>query len=144
MADDDFHAPTPGLAHAFDMIVEYAPPLDVGLIATGGKLSQHPVKGGSFEGSGLCGRLVGGAETLLERADGVTSIEASYYIAFANGAVVHAFGKGYRTVDRAFRGMRLTLLFEAAEEDAVAELATRAFVAERREGGTITQIHRIT
>lgn len=143
---DGFHAPTPGLAPAFDMVVEFARPLDVGQIATGGRRVQHVVTGGSFEGSGLSGRVAGGAETVLERADGVISMEASYYIALANGALVHAFGKGYRTREEAggFHGLRLTLMFEAAEDGAAAELATRAFIAERGEGRNLTQIYRIT
>jgi hypothetical protein len=122
-----FTAPTPGLAHVFDMAVERGAPLVVGAIATGGRRSQVPVIGGSFSGLGLSGRLTGGGETLLERADGVTAVEASYYITFSDGAVARCFGTGYCTA----AGMRLALLFEAAEDCSVAELATRAFIAEQ-------------
>jgi len=128
---DTFTAPTPGLAPVFDMQVERGAPLVVGDIATGGRRSHVPVTGGTLTGLGLSGRLTGGGETLLERADGVTAIEASYYIAFADGAVARCFGTGYGTADG---GMRLALLFEAAEECSVAELATRAFLAEQAPG----------
>ena len=142
---ETFTAPTPGLVHAFDLIVERGRPVIVGDIATGGRRSHVPVCGGTFEGEGLSGRLIGGGETLLERADGVTAIEASYYIAFANGAVARCFGTGYRTADS---GMRLALLFEAAKGSSVAALATRSFVAEQAPGsspgaGAILSISRI-
>lgn len=142
--EQDFSAPEPGLAHAFDMRVERGPPVEVGLIATGGRRRQVPVTGGSFVGGGLAGTLVGGAETLLERADGVTMVEASYYIAFAGGAVARCFGNGYLTRRDGFAGTRLALLFEAEEGGPVAELATRAFLAEQPEGAAVTTILRIT
>lgn len=140
MEDGDFSAPAPGLAHAFAMKAERGEPVDIGLTATGGRRSQVPVIGGSFVGSGLNGTLVGGSELLLERADGVTVIEANYYIAFTNGAAARCFGTGYRTGG----GTRLSLLFEAAEGGPVAELATRAFLAELPDGAGVTTIARIT
>lgn len=140
MEDGDFSAPAPGLTHAFDMKVERGDPVDIGLTATGGKRSQVSVTGGSFIGGGLNGTLVGGSELMLERADGVTVVEANYYIAFANGAAARCFGTGYRTAG----GMRLSLLFEAAEGGPVAELATRAFLAEWPDGAGVTTIARIT
>ena len=137
---ETFTAPTPGLTPVFDMMVERGAPLVVGDIATGGRRSHVPVTGGTFTGLGLSGRLTGGGETLLERADGVTAIEASYYIAFTDGAVARCFGTGYRTAET---GMRLALLFEAAEECSVAELATRAFLAEQAPGSALLSISRI-
>ncbi len=139
-----FTAPSPGFAHAFDAIIERGEPVTVGVIATGGTRVYRPVRGGSIEGSGFFGTFVGGGETLLERADGVTDVEASYYIVFANGAAARCFGKGYITRDDTFTGLRLALLFEAAEDSPVAELATRAFMAEQAQGGSLMQIARIT
>lgn len=141
---DPLEAPTPGLAHAFAMIVEYGARMEVGGIATGGVRRYIPVTGGTFEGEGLSGRLTGGGDTLLERADGVTMIEASYYVAFADGAVARCFGAGYRTADGSFVGTRLSLLFEAAEGSSVAMLATRAFVGEQADGSSLLSISRIT
>ncbi|MBN8831392.1 MAG: DUF3237 family protein [Sphingomonadales bacterium] len=132
-------APTPDLLPAFTMRIERAAPIVVGAIATGGARHHVPVASGTFEGEGLAGNLVGGGETLLERADGVTVIEASYYIAFTDGAVARCFGTGYRTGALT----RLSLLFEAAEESSVAPLATRAFIAEQQEGSPTMTICRI-
>lgn len=139
----ELEAPTPGFAHAFDMTMERADPVTVGDIATGGRRIYVPLAGGLFEGEGLSGRLVTGGEMLLQRADGVTVVEASYYIAFADGAVARCFGNGYRTRDGDFAGMRLSLLFEAAEGGSVAALATRAFVAEQPDGSATLSISRI-
>lgn len=142
--EDDFKASPPGFAHAFDVKIERGETVLVGKVATGGVRRMRPVKGGTFEGSGLFGELVGGGEVLLERADGVTSVEASYYIAFANGTTARAFGTGYLTRDGDFRGLRVPLLFEAAEDGPAAELANRAFVAEQAEGSPLMTIARIT
>lgn len=141
---DDFTAPSPGFDHAFDAIIEREAPVTVGSIATGGRRIYRPIKGGSIEGSGFSGTFVGGGETLLERADGVIDVEASYYIAFANGAAARCFGKGYITRGDRFSGLRLALLFEAAEDGPAAELATRAFMAEQAQGSRLMQIARIT
>jgi hypothetical protein len=132
-------APEPGLLPAFEIIPERGTPVVVGAIATGGTRTWVPVTGGSFQGEGLSGHLSGGGETLLERADGVTVVEASYYIAFADGAVARCFGTGYRTTG----AMRLSLLFEAAEDSSVAALATRAFIAEQADDSATMTLCRI-
>lgn len=139
----NLQAPIPGLAPAFDMKLKRGEPISVGEIATGGRRSYVPVIGGAFEGEGLSGTVHGGGETLLERADGVTMVEASYYIAFADGTVARCFGTGYRTKGETFAGARLSLLFEAAEDGSVAALATRAFIAEQAEGSETMTINRI-
>lgn len=125
-------APTPGLADAFELLLIRGTPIDVGAIATGGRRSHVPVTGGTFVGEGLAGEVRGGGELQLARNDGVITVEANYYIAFADGAVARCFGTGYRTNSAEFTGMRLSLLFEAAEDTSVASLATRAFLAEQK------------
>ncbi len=135
-----FTAPTPDLVQAFDLVLEHGSVAIVGAIATGGVRSHHPITGGSFSGEGLSGTVTGGSETWLDRADGVTMVEANYYITFADGAVARCFGQGYRT---AGASTRLALLFEAAEDGSVAGLATRAFLGERVEGSTRLVISRI-
>ena len=135
-----FTAPTPALAPAFDLVLEHGAQAIVGAIATGGVRIYCPITGGSFSGEGLSGRVTGGGETWLERADGVTVVEANYYIDFTDGAVARCFGQGYRTVRV---GTRLALLFEAAEDGSVAALATRAFLAERAEDSAHLAISRI-
>jgi hypothetical protein len=139
----DFQAPTPHLVHVFNMVVDRANAISVGSIATGGRRTYVPVSGGRFEGEGLSGTLVSGGELLLERADGVTMIEASYYIAFPEGTVIRCSGTGYRTSDAGFSGMRLALLFEAPEASSLSELVARAFLAEEPEGTGTMSLSRI-
>jgi len=145
---DTFSAPTPGFEPAYRIDGIFGEPLPVGAIATGGRRSYVPVVGGRFSGEGLEGKLVGGGETLLERANGVVVVEVSFYIAFADGAIVRCFGNGYRTGadDRAapgFRGLRAALLFEAGEDGPLAALATRAFMLEQADGDPVMRIDRI-
>ncbi|MCW2388805.1 hypothetical protein M2333_001851 [Sphingobium sp. B11D3B] len=136
-------APTPGFAPAFRMTPMRAFPVTVGEIATGGQRSYVSIGGGTFVGEGLEGRLVGGSEMHLLRADGVTVVEASYYVAFSDGSFARCFGNGYRTRAPDFEGLRLALLFEAAEDGGVAHLARLAFVAEQAEGSPVLNIERI-
>lgn len=140
---DEFTAPTPGLAHEFDARIERGEPVDIGRIATGGRRLRWPVIGGALTGVERAGEFVGGGETWLERSDGVIEVEADYYIRFAGGATARCFGKGYRTSGGAFAGLRLSLLFETAEEGAAAGFATRAFLAEQPDGSQFMTISRI-
>lgn len=139
----DFHAPAPGFAHAFDMRVKHGKPVKVGQLASGGERTYLPVSGGDFTGEGVTGILVGGGETLFSRADGVTVIEAVYYIECTAGWMLRGFGNGYRTTQGDFIGTRMTLLFEADEEGPLAHLATNAFIAERLPQEDIMAISRI-
>jgi hypothetical protein len=135
-------APTPGLAPAFRLTLQRSPAITVGEIGTGGTRSYSPASG-LFEGEGLRGQIVGGGELHLARMDGVTAVEASYYIAFEDGACVRCFGNGYRTRAPDFAGLRLALLFEAAEASSVAYLANLAFVGEQADGDATLVIERI-
>lgn len=139
----EFHAPSPGLVHVFDMSVERGAPLVVGRLGIGGKRTYLPVLGGSIVGEGLMGNLVGGGETLFDRDDGVTVVEAVYYIEDTAGWTARAFGNGYRTSDGDFVGTRTTLLFEADEDGPMAHLTEAAFVAEQLPGGRLISISRI-
>ena len=58
-------APTPGLAHAFDMEVERGKPVEVGQLAIGGRRSHIPVIGGRFTGEGMTGRLVADRKSVV-------------------------------------------------------------------------------
>ncbi|WP_054530674.1 DUF3237 family protein [Erythrobacter sp. SG61-1L] len=135
-------APTPALVPAFTLDVEFGPVLNVGQLPIGGARSHWPVSGGRLHGEGLDARLAGGSETRFARADGITVVEASYYIE-AEGACARAFGTGYLTTHGDFTGTRLTLLFEAEADSPLARLAGAAYVAERASGGTTLAIHRI-
>ncbi|OJW59806.1 MAG: hypothetical protein BGO57_04995 [Sphingomonadales bacterium 63-6] len=135
-------APTPGLVAAFTLETAFGPTLDVGKLPIGGERSHWPVSGGRFHGEGLEAQVKGGAETRFARADGVTVVEASYYIE-AEGTLARAFGTGYLTTDGEFQGTRLTLLFEAEADGPLAHLAGAAYVAERPAGAAALAIHRI-
>jgi len=125
------------------MEVERGKPVEVGQLAIGGRRSHIPVIGGRFTGEGMTGRLVGGGETLFARADGVTVVEAVYYIESAAGWLARAFGNGYRTTDGDFIGTRMTLLFEADQDGPLAHLAASAFLAEQLPGSPLVSISRI-
>jgi len=136
-------APIPDLAHAFDLEIARGVPVEVGCLASGGVRTYLPVKGGRFVGEGMAGTLVSGGETLFRRANGVTVVEAVYYIQNQDGWVARAFGNGYQTSDGDFIGTRMTLLFEADESGPLAHLATSAFVAEQLPGSDTIAISRI-
>jgi hypothetical protein len=136
-------APTPRLAPAFQMTPQKSAPIIVGETGTGGARSYVSIGGGSFEGEGLEGRVVGGGEMHLLRADGVIVVEASYYIAFSDGSCVRCFGNGYRTSAPDFAGLRLALLFEAESGGSVSHLADRAFIAEQPDGSPVLTIERV-
>lgn len=136
-------SPIPDLAHVFDMAIDYGKPVQVGRLGSGGTRTYMPVSAGRFTGEGMNGTLVGGGETLFQRADGVTVVEAVYYIENQDGWIARAFGNGYRTADGPFIGTRMTLLFEADEEGPLAHLAASAFVAEQLPGSDTIAISRI-
>lgn len=142
MQTDD-QTPIPGLAPAFEFLVERGAPVELGDLAIGGRRTHVPVTGGTVAGDELAGRLVGGAELLFERADGVTVVEASYLLRTGDGHAARAFGQGYRTQTGEFAGTRLTLLFEADEAGPLAGLCAAAFVAEALPGAALLSISRI-
>lgn len=131
--------PIPGLAPAFELAVERGAAVDIGALAIGGRRVQVPVTGGTASGE-LAGSLVGGADILFERADGVTVVEASYYLRSADGAAVRVFGQGYRTAS----GTRLSLLVEAAVDGPLAALSAAVFVAEALPGEALLAVMRVT
>lgn len=130
----------PGLVLCFEIALKRGAPIDVGETGTGGVRRYVPIEGGTIGGPGLSGRVVSGGETLLVRADGVTSIEATYYVENADGWAACGLAKGYRT---AAEGTRMTLLFEASQGGPLAHLAMTAFAAEEADDGRLT-IYRIT
>lgn len=129
----------PILVLSFEMELKRGAPIDVGETGTGGVRRYIPIVGGTIGGPGLLGRVAGGGETLLVRADGVTSIEATYYVENSDGWAACGLAKGYRT---AAEGTRMTLLFEASQDGPLAHLAMTAFAAEEAGEGRLA-IYRI-
>ena len=142
MTPDD-QTPVPSLTHAFDLFVERCPAIEVGEVAGGGRRVHVPIKGGTVDGRGLSGIVVGGSESLLERGGGVAVVEANYLIKADDGTTARAFGHGYRTDDGEFVGMRLSLLFEADEDGSLAHLVRAAFLAEALPGNARLTVMRI-
>lgn len=139
-ADNDI---VPGLAPVFDAVIERGAPVTVGRLAIGGQRVHVPVTGGKFSGEGVFGKIVGGSETLFDRGNGTSVVEAVYYIENAAGAVARAMGAGYRTDTGDFLGIRMSMLFEADEDGPLSHLADSAFVAEQVKGANLMTIWRI-
>lgn len=135
-----FTAPTPSLTAAFDLHLQRAAPIVVGRIGTGGVRSHVTVIGGRLEGRPEGGEIIGGSETRLKRADGVTLVEAAYLIRLACGATVRGHGTGY---EEAGGALRLSLLFETPQEGAVPDAFGRAYVGEQATDSRVMTLHRI-
>ncbi len=132
--------PIPSLADAYALILGPYAVTTIGRLATGGtrRLRTFPI--GRFEGRGIGGRIVSAVETLLDRPDGITVVEAHYIVRTAAGETIRLIGTGYETA-APFAGLRLTIVFEADEDGGCAHLPTRAFLAERPAGGDTLAIH---
>ena len=135
--------PTPTLLAGFTLTVVPGETTEIGRLATGGRRVLRSYSGGSFAGDRLHGRLIGGSEVLLHRPDGVTTIEANFYVKTAAGEAVRLIGTGYATGDGPFVGTRMTIVFEADEDGACGWLTTRAFVGERSDGSDVLTIFEI-
>src|SRR5690554_3158773 len=82
----DPQAPT--LEFAFEEIVALGPAIPVGDTPRG-KRNIIPIPGGTFEGPGIKGEIIGGGwDWQLTRADGCTEIEADYMIGTDDEVVI--------------------------------------------------------
>jgi len=86
---------TPRLAHVFDFDVEVGTPADIGPIGRGRRRSV-PIVGGRFEGSGMSGVILGGADHQIVRDDEVVEIEARYTLRATTGALIGVQSAGIR------------------------------------------------
>jgi hypothetical protein len=130
--------PVPAFAPAFALTIERGAPVEVGALAIGGRRVHAPVTGGTVTGE-LAGELVGGSETMFERADGVTVVEASYYLRDASGAAARIVGQGYRTAEHT----RLSLMVEAAADGPLAPFSAAVFVGEALPGAARLTVQRV-
>jgi len=92
-AQADIH-PTPGVEFALELLVELAPPQEVGATPYGVR-TRIPIVGGTFVGPRIKGKVVsGGADWQLHRADGSTVIEADYMIQADDGTLININNRG--------------------------------------------------
>ena len=65
--------------------------------APGGERRVVPILGGTFEGDGLAGEVLPGADWQWRRADGTLDIDAHYALRERGGAVIEVRSQGLRT-----------------------------------------------
>jgi hypothetical protein len=89
-------AKIPGLAFAFELRVQVGPPLDVGPVP-GGRRRIVAILGGTFEGSGLRGRVLpGGADWQIVRADGLGELDTRYTLETDDSKLIYVQNVGIR------------------------------------------------
>jgi len=87
---------TPELVFAFELRVQVGPPLDVGPIP-GGRRRIVPILSGTFEGSGMKGRVLpGGADWQIVRADGLGELDTRYTLETDDGKLIYVQNAGIR------------------------------------------------
>lgn len=87
---------TPELVFAFELRVQVGPPLDVGPIP-GGRRRIVSILGGTFEGSGMKGRVLpGGADWQIVRADGLGELDTRYTLETDDGKLIYVQNVGIR------------------------------------------------
>jgi hypothetical protein len=88
----------PGLEFAFELRAEVADPLVIGELPTGQTRRIIDIRGGTFEGPRVKGRIrPGGADwQLIRREDGFTDVDARYTLETDSGALVYVTNIGIR------------------------------------------------
>jgi hypothetical protein len=86
----------PELVFALEARVQVGPPLDVGPVP-GGRRRIVPILGGTFEGSGMRGRVrAGGADWQIVRADGLGELDTRYTLETDDGKLIYVQNAGIR------------------------------------------------
>lgn len=89
-------SPMPKLTFAFEVRATVGAPLEVGNVAQG-RRRIVPITGGTFEGSGLRGKVMpGGADWQIIRADGFTELDTRYTLETDKGQIVYVQNAGMR------------------------------------------------
>ena len=87
---------TPGLEHAFDLVVELSRPHEMGECPSGTR-RIIPIVGGSASGALLKGRVLDvGADWQTVASGGVAGLDARYAIETGDGAVIEVVSQGIR------------------------------------------------
>jgi hypothetical protein len=86
----------PGIVLAFEARTQVGPPLDVGAVPAG-RRRIVPILGGTFQGSGLKGRVLpGGADWQILRADGLAELDTRYTLETDDGQLIYVQNAGIR------------------------------------------------
>ena len=86
----------PGLVFAFEARAQVGPPLDVGPVPAG-RRRIVPILGGTFQGSGLKGRVLpGGADWQIVRANGLAELDTRYTLETDDGQFIYVQNAGIR------------------------------------------------
>jgi len=86
----------PKLTFAFEVRATVGSPLEVGAVAQG-RRRIVPITGGTFEGSGIKGKVMpGGADWQIIRADGFTELDTRYTLETDKGQIVYVQNAGMR------------------------------------------------
>lgn len=86
----------PELTLALEVLVQVADPTVIGTLPNGTRRIVE-ILGGTFQGSGLKGRVVpGGADWQIIRADGFTDIDARYTLETDDGQLIYVSNIGIR------------------------------------------------
>lgn len=90
-------APAPTLTYAFSVRVELAPPVEQGPV-DGGRKRFIAITGGTVNGPRLSGTVLpGGGDWQVIMPDGLTHIEARYFLKASDGTVIEVTNPGVRT-----------------------------------------------
>jgi hypothetical protein len=88
--------PAPGLVFAFQARVELGEVMELGQVPHG-RRRIVPITGGTFEGSGLKGRVLdNGADWQIVHADGLTEIDTRYALQTDAGQIIYVQNAGMR------------------------------------------------
>jgi len=85
----------PGLQFAFEVRARVAEPVDIGVLPYG-RRRIVPITGGTFEGPGLRGRILSGADWQIVRADGLSELDSRYTLQTDENALISVRNVGIR------------------------------------------------
>jgi hypothetical protein len=86
----------PALTLALEARVELGPPMELGQVPRG-RRRIIPIVGGTFEGSGIRGRVLNnGADWQIVRADGFAELDTRYALQTDAGHIIYVQNKGMR------------------------------------------------
>jgi len=121
----NMHPTAPELALAFEAVVQVGPPMEIGS-GPHGVRRIVPILGGSFEGPGIKGRVLGGgADWQIIRADGFSELDSRYTLETETGDLIYVQNRGIRRAAPDI--MRKLLAGEAVQPSQVYFVTTPAF-----------------